>query len=91
MAEPDQAKDHLMKALAAALEPIAREALERVDEKPSEKDALAWANAIEQAIVAGARLGLAEAAAQVDEALPDAHVVLRMDLEATDMWAERYG
>ena len=91
MPDPDQARDHLTKALAGALEPIAREALQRVDVKPTEKDALAWATALEQAIVAGARLGLAEAAAQVDEALPDARVVLRVDVEATDMWADRYG
>ena len=56
----------------------------------SDKDAQAVTTAIEKAVVAGARLGFAEAAAQLDEADVPVHSRINLTLDVTDDWAERY-
>jgi len=47
---------------------------------------VAISTALEKALA-----GVAEATAQVQEALPDAHVHLQQDVRSNDEWAERYG
>ena len=85
------ASDHLTKVLIDSARSIAVELWERLEIDPSEKDVLAISTAVEKAIVTGARAGVAEAAAQVQEALPEAKVNLHQDIASTDEWAERYG
>ena len=83
--------DHLTKVLIDSMRPITRELNERLDADLSSKDMVAVGTALEKALAAGAQAGLAEAAAQVQEALPEAQVQLRQDVRSTDEWAERYG
>lgn len=85
------ASDHLTKVLVDSAGPIIRELQARLDTDLSEKDATAVGTALEKALTAGARAGLAEAVAQVQEALPQANIQLRQDIASTDEWAERYG
>jgi len=83
--------DHLMKVLMDSVQPIVREVHERLDAELSEKDLIAVSTAIAKSVVEGARAGVAEAAAQVQEALPDAHIHLQQEISEYDEWAERYG
>jgi len=83
--------DHLMKVLMDSVQPIAREMHERLDADLSEKDLTAVGTAITKSVVAGACAGMAEASAQVQEALPKARIHLHQEISEYDEWAERYG
>ncbi len=84
--------DHLAAALDDATLPICEELRARLDAELSEKDWLAVTTAIAKATIEGLRRGTNELAAQVDEALPaEKEVHWDLDLDCTDLWAERYG
>jgi hypothetical protein len=83
--------DHLAAALDDATVSICAELDARLDARLSEKDWLAISTAIAKATVEGLKRGANEFAAQLDEALPDENEVSwHLDLDCTDLWAERY-
>ncbi len=84
--------DHLADSLDDAATPISEELKGRLERTPSEKDWLAITTAIAKATVEGLRRGAEELGEQVGEAIPeDREVSWNLDLDCTDLWAQRYG
>lgn len=63
----------------------------RIEGSLTEKDRLAVETALEKAIATGARIGMIEAAAQIEEAHPEVQVETKAEINSTDDWAARYG
>jgi hypothetical protein len=84
--------DHLAESLDDATARITSELRARLECAPSEKDWLAISTAIAKATLEGLRRGAEEIGAQVDEAVPEGQEVSwNLDLDCTDLWAQRYG
>ena len=84
--------DHLADSLDDVATPISAELRARLEISLSEKDWLAITTAIAKATVEGLRRGANELSAQVEEAIPDGQQVSwDLDLDCTDLWAQRYG